>query len=270
MDPIAQTAYYCCGARAADARSITPVCGDHLAERFMDADAQAIYARFAGFKGPNASNAARHHLIDGLLRKRLRLAPDLTVLLLGAGFDTRAFRLSGGHWIEFDQPSIIERKEAQLPQAQAPNPLQRVAIDFAHDTVAARLAPWAGTPSVTVVMEGVSMYLTPAQWRETTQALHRVLPGHSLVCDLMDATFARRFSQPLFKVIRELGGEPTPAPDDPGAFVSALGYRLHSAESIVGHAVAQGGVRLPRWLLNTLLRPLRDGYRLFEFDSAAA
>ena len=46
MDPIAKTAWYCCGARAQDARSARPVCGDTLAERFMDADAQALFERF--------------------------------------------------------------------------------------------------------------------------------------------------------------------------------------------------------------------------------
>src|SRR5512132_36733 len=111
MDPIAKTAYYCCGVRAEDARSARPICGDHLAERFMDAEARAVFERFRSFRGPNASNAARHRAIDDILRERLRGQPDLPVVLLGAGFDTRAFRLAGGRWFELDQPALIERKE---------------------------------------------------------------------------------------------------------------------------------------------------------------
>src|SRR2546421_12623046 len=107
MDPIAKTAWYCCGARAADARSERPVCGDHLAERFMDGEGQSVFQRFSGrkFQAPNVSNATRHRIIDDLLRERLRAQPDLPVVLLGAGFDTRAFRLTGGRRLRLRPPA---------------------------------------------------------------------------------------------------------------------------------------------------------------------
>jgi methyltransferase (TIGR00027 family) len=267
MDPIAKTAYYCCGARAADARGEHPICGDQLAERFMDEEAQAVFARFAHMKEPNVSNAARHRIIDDLLRERLRTQPDLPVVVLGAGFDTRAFRLPGGRWLELDQPAVIARKESKLPAAQSPHPLQRVAIDFATETLADKLAPWAGTPQAVVVMEGVSMYLTPQQLRTTTETLRRLLPGHTLICDLRDATFEKRYSQKMQQLIRDLGGEFSPAYKDPAAVVQSLGYRLVSAHSIVGAAADHGALKAPRWLLNTLLRSLRDGYRICEFEA---
>lgn len=267
MDPIAKTAYYCCGARALDARSARPVCGDQLAERFMDDEAKAVFQRFARFKGPNTSNAARHRIVDDLLRERLQAQPDLPVVLLGAGFDTRAFRLQGGRWIEFDQPSLIALKEQKLPAAQAPNPLQRVAIDFAKDSLADKLAPWAGTRSAVVVMEGVSMYLRPEQLRNTAQTLQRLLPGHRLLCDLMSRRFERRYSGGLRREIQQLGGDFAPAQDDPAAFVESLGYRRVAEHSIAGRAVEHGSVPIPRWLFNSLLRSLRDGYKVFAFDA---
>lgn len=267
MDPIAKTAWYCCGVRAQDALSAKPVCGDTLAERFMDADARALFDRFPGLREANVSNAMRHRLIDDLLREQLRQRPEQRVLVLGAGFDTRAFRLTGGQWLEADQPAVIAFKEQKLPAAQAPNPLQRIPIDFATESLADKLAAWAGERDVVVVMEGVSMYLHPAQWQQTTQALHQVLPGHRLVCDLLDATFLRRYSRKLRQAIREIGGEFAPALDDPAAMVASLGYRQRSVQSIVGSAVDAGALRIPRWLLNTLLRSLRDGYRLHTFDA---
>ncbi|MFL6665394.1 MAG: class I SAM-dependent methyltransferase [Rhizobacter sp.] len=270
MDPIAKTAWYCCGARAADARSERPVCGDHLADRFMEGEAQAVFQRFAGrkFQAPNVSNATRHRIIDDLLRERLRAQPDLPVVLLGAGFDTRAFRLTGGRWLELDQPAVIALKEEKLPAAQAPNPLQRIAIDFARDSLADKLAPWAGTPGAVVVMEGVSMYLEPDALRATASTLQRLLPGHTLVCDMIDSTFVRRYSGPLRQAIRELGGEFAAPQDDPAGLVASLGYRKAGEWSVVGRSVELGALQMPRWLLNTLMRSLRDGYRVYRFEAA--
>lgn len=267
MDPIARTAWYCCGARAQDARGPRPVCGDTLAERFMDAKAQAEFERFAGLKEANVSNAMRHRIIDDALRDRLRQRADQRVLLLGAGFDTRAFRLLGGRWLELDQPAVISFKEQKLPAAQAPNPLTRIPIDFATERLADKLAPWAGERDVVVVMEGVSMYLRPEQWRQTARTLRHLLPNHLLLCDLMDAIFIRRYSRKLRQAIRELGGEFAPARDDPAAMVAALGYRQRAMWSIVGTAVEAGALRVPRWLLNSLLHTLRDGYRVYAFDA---
>ena len=69
MDPIAKTAYYCCGVRMLDAQSADPICGDHLAERFMDAAARDLFRPFECFRAPNRSNAARHRIIDDLLKR---------------------------------------------------------------------------------------------------------------------------------------------------------------------------------------------------------
>ena len=106
----------------------------------MNPEAREIAARFQSFRGPNASNVTRHRLIDDWLRERLKATPDLRIVLLGAGFDTRAFRLMGGRWLELDQAAIVAAKEAELPAHDAPNSLQRVAIDFASEALADKVA----------------------------------------------------------------------------------------------------------------------------------
>jgi methyltransferase (TIGR00027 family) len=267
MDPIAKTAYYCCGVRAADARSANPICGDHLAERFMDAEGRAVFEPFARLGPPNAAGAARHRIIDDLLRDRLHAQHDRLVVTLGAGFDTRPYRLHDGRWVELDTAPTLALKEQKLPVAESPNPLQRVPIDFARDTLSDRLAQWSGTRDAIVVMEGVSMYLDDAAWRSTSAALHERLPGHTLICDLMNAQFERLYGQRLRREIRKLGGDFTPSLEDPVSWVVSLGYRPVSAQSISGRAVDHGSVRVPRFLLNTLFRSLRDGYRVHVFDA---
>jgi methyltransferase (TIGR00027 family) len=268
MNPIARTAYYCCGVRMKDARSADPLCGDDLAHHFMDAEAQELFRQFECFRGPNASNVARHRIIDDLLRKYLQINPRLRVLLLGAGFDTRAFRLAGGQWLELDQPALISFKESRLPSAGAPNSLQRVGIDFARESLAGKLAHWQGDESVVVVMEGVSMYLGPEQLQATLDTLGEVFPRHLLVCDLMTPAFSRRYSSGLRRRIRELGGDFAQLLDDPAQFVTASGYRQLGRFSIARRAVEHGTLPIPRWIFNTLLRSLRDGYQIHVFESA--
>ncbi|HLY58472.1 MAG TPA: SAM-dependent methyltransferase [Stellaceae bacterium] len=269
MDPIAKTAWYCCGIRAADAVRPRPICGDHLAARFMAGEGEAVFRRFARFRGPNASNVARHRMIDDWLRERLQTAPDLRIVLLGAGFDTRAFRLAGGRWLELDQPALMAFKETRLPIAEAPNPLDRVAIDFARGSLADTLAPWAGDAPAAVVLEGVSMYLEPAALQATLDALKRSFPRHWLVCDLMTAAFARSWSAGLRREIAALGGQFAAMSDDPAAAVTASGYRELAHISIVDRARELGALRIPRSVLATVLRSLRDGYRLHVFEAPA-
>lgn len=248
-------------------RKARPICGDPFAERFMDAEARAIFKRFKKFRGPNASNAARHRIIDDWLRLRLSDQPKLRIVLLGAGFDTRAFRLSGGEWLEIERPEIVSRKEDLLPAHQAPNSLQRIAMEFERERLADKLAAWSDSSAVVVVLEGVSMYLAPAVLRETLGTLVRLLPGHTLICDLMTQRFARRYGVRLVRRIEELGGTFAQLLDDPAEFIADLGYRLVSRESIPRRAVSHGSVLVPLWLLNTLFRSLRDGYQVYVFEA---
>jgi methyltransferase (TIGR00027 family) len=268
LDPIAKTAYYCCGVRAADAERPNPICGDHLARRFMNDEARAIFAGFGNMKNPNGSNVTRHRIIDDWLRERLHARPDLRVVLLGAGLDTRAFRLPGGRWLELDQPELIAFKEAELPSEQAPNALSRVAIDFAVDSLADKLALWAKESPVVVVMEGVISYLPDAEIRRTLAILRRIFPGHILICYLMTARFMRRSSAKVRGLIEKLGARFAEPLEDPIRPIVETGYRQLAQVSIIDRARELGAVAVPAWLLNTLLRSLRDGYRACIFEAA--
>jgi O-methyltransferase involved in polyketide biosynthesis len=103
------------------------------------------------------------------------------MVVIGAGFDTRAFRLDGGRWLEVDEPAIISHKDAILPAASAKNPLERVAIEFATESLLARLAPYRDTQRTHMIVEGVFMYLTHPQRRELLGALRELFPGLALI-----------------------------------------------------------------------------------------
>jgi len=246
------------------------VCGDHLAERFMDEEARALFRRFEGFAAPNASNAARHRIVDDLVRERLAADPELPVVLLGAGFDTRAFRLEGGRWLEVDQPALIDLKNRILPADGAPNPLLRIPVEFGRDDVHGKLAAWCeGASPGVVVMEGVSMYLSPQQLGYTLAVLHRLLPRHTLICDLMTKDFARATVSPC---AASSGSWAAISPPRCWTIRRTSWRREATARRrllLAGRAVQHGSVKITRWLFNTLLRRLRDGYRLHVFEAGA-
>ena len=51
----------------------------------------------------------------------------------------------------------------------------------------------------------------------------------------------------------------------PQQVVEAAGFRPLARVSIAGRAQELGTVRIWRWLLNTVLRELRDGYAVWTF-----
>jgi methyltransferase (TIGR00027 family) len=267
--PVSKTAYYCCGVRALDAAASHPVCSDQYAERFMTSEAWSLFEPFRGFRAPNASNIARHRLIDDLLRARLALQPEAAVVIIGAGFDARAFRLPGGRWVELDEPALITLKEAQLPAREAPNPLTRVAIRFEREPLEAALAPFRDLLDPVIVLEGVLPYLSAVEVRGLLHAIRNTFKNPTLVCDLTTPAFARRYAGKIGKRFRELGAPYGRLEVDPLELIQAAGFRLTTCQSAVGQAAALGMLRIPRWLLATVLRSLRDGYTVASFAPAA-
>jgi methyltransferase (TIGR00027 family) len=269
LPPVASTAFYCCALRATDSATAHPVCGDTFAARFLDDDTLRRIGPLLRFSRPAASNVARHRLIDDLLRSALGDDPSRRIILLGAGFDTRAYRLTGGRWWEVEDPTLLAFKESRLPADAAPNPLTRIPVSFQTEAVATHLSPLAGDDPAVVVLEGVSMYLPDPTLLDLAATVRKYLPCAALVCDLMSPSFARTAGTMLSRELRQLGAPFADRRKHPRGTIEDAGYRVREAHSIVGRAREAGTVRIPAWLLNTLLRGLRDGYAVWVFEPAA-
>lgn len=267
MKPVSRTAFYTAGVRMLDAAGPRPVCGDTYARVFMDDEALNLFERFKSFHYPNISNVYRHRIIDDLVRDRLRTGPNLRVVLIGAGFDSRAYRLDGGRWFEVDEPQLIAYKNERLPVEQCGNPLARIAIDFAGESLDAKLEPLRTGEPTLIIVEGVFMYLEQAAICQLHRTLHALFPNHSLICDLMTRTFFDRYSQKIHEAINGIGASFRVSLDAPERLFEDGGYRISHRQSIVATGVDDGGIRIPRFLLNTFLKSLRDGYTVFVFES---
>ncbi len=266
MKPISNTAFYCCGVRMQDAASAAPVCGDNLAMDFLDERGFRIFEPFRSETFPNAQCVARHRIIDDLLRARLAADPKLCVVIIGAGFDSRAYRLDGGIWIEIDEPRIFEYKNARLPASKSKNELHRVPIDFAAESLESKLAPYVRHESVVFVIEGVFMYLTPGIIVDLISTLQRLFPKHTMICDLLSLPFFKRYVKTLHEKFQTLGATFTYTVDAPSKIFTDNGYRIAGTQSIPVAAAEFGIMRVPRFVVRFLMPAMAKGYVVTEFD----
>jgi methyltransferase (TIGR00027 family) len=264
-NPISRTAYYTLGVRAWDAAQPQPLCGDAFAASLMSPEADQVWEQFKGFPRPNASNAARHGIIDEHLREELAKHPEALVVLLGAGFDTRPFRLAGGRWIEIDEPAIITYKETNLPAASAPNRLTRVAIEFARESLADKLASIGTHQPTHVVIEGVLMYLTQAQRGELLETLRSLFPHHTIYCDLMRKSFFERYARDVHQKIVGIGATFSDMVEDPETLFTDAGYEVLASTSIPLRSARSPDVGIPPFVVRWLLGTLRRGYAIWKF-----
>jgi methyltransferase (TIGR00027 family) len=153
---------------------------DQLAERFLSQPLRSIaglllFSGFAGvvsayidFRQPGArpSVVARTRLIDDYVIAALRDGIS-QIAILGAGFDTRAYRIAGiehARIFEVDHPntSAVKRERIRHVLGALPANVSYVTLDFADDSLGDALAH-AGFDlkcRTLFIWEGVTNYLT--------------------------------------------------------------------------------------------------------------
>lgn len=243
MNTISNTAWYCCGVRMEDAAGKHPVCNDHYANRFMDKNGLKIYEPFKSETMPNISNITRCRIIDDFIRRELEKNRNIDVISIGAGFDTRPYRLNGGVWAEVDEPQIIEYKNSKLPVQESGNPLQRISINFSSESLKDKLLSMNIQHPPVIVIEGVFMYLTPEAIYSTIKTLQELYPEHILLCDLINRVFFNRFAYKIHEKLVAAGGTFTERPEKPDEIFTGNGYRKTEEIPMYKRAAELGVIR---------------------------
>lgn len=207
---------------------------------------------------------ARHRVIEEALLQALRDGQVEQLVVLGAGYDTRPWRLrealGGAPVFEVDHPATHARK-AQVMAAHPqhfdnPN-VRSLAHDFRRDELRRTLLDAGFDPSLRsfFTWEGVSMYLTRAAVKGTLQELHDLsAPGSRVAADfwfLVDEAEARATAMRMAPSLLHLLGEPITFgihPEDLGPFLQRLGFdtlRLHSSAQLERDFVTAGRRLIP-------------------------
>jgi methyltransferase (TIGR00027 family) len=118
-------------------------------------------------RGVNAL-AIRTQAIDQMLLQLIATEQVGTVLNLGAGLDTRPYRLALPphlRWMEVDLPDILTYKEQKLQDFQPVCQLDRIKLDLTDSQLRHQLFTEinAAHRSILVITEGLLAYLTEAQ-----------------------------------------------------------------------------------------------------------
>jgi methyltransferase (TIGR00027 family) len=138
-----------------------------------------------GWPGARVGIVVRTRFIDGALETALADGID-QVVILGAGFDTRAYRISGAERarvFELDEPATLEVKRERMERAVGTLPVHvsLVPMDFERDDLEARLSA-AGLrreARTIFICEGVTSYLTATGVDITFRGLSTVAAAHS-------------------------------------------------------------------------------------------
>ena len=273
MNPISNTAYYCCGVRMEDAKKNRPICNDVYAENFMDERGRQIFEPFKSEKMPNISNITRCRLIDDYLVTELTKNNQQTIITIGAGFDTRPYRLTGGNWLEIDEPQVISYKNEKLPVEECPNSLRRMSIDFAHESLTEKLEKESNGDYTVFVIEGVFMYLEPEAIETTIRSIQGLFPKHLLYCDLMTKKFFTKFAQSIHSKLVASGCTFSERPNSPEEIFIQHDYKIIERIPMFRRAAELGilwdEVKIPkvvsRLMLNVFLKDL-NGYAVHRLN----
>lgn len=220
-----------------DARLIDDPYGERFATPFL-----RFIARHAGWlrpviEGTVATVQVRTHLLDQALLSFLRQGGQ-QVLILGAGFDARAWRfaeaLRAARVFELDHPATQARKRELMPpnrdvtfvpwdfESQAVDHLPGALAALGHDPTRATFTLW----------EGVTMYLSEPAVDATVRAVAALsAPGSKLVVTYVERTALERPSLARRLVGRLVArlGEPLRfgfSPSELPAWLSARGFAL--------------------------------------------
>ncbi|WP_431923632.1 class I SAM-dependent methyltransferase [Amycolatopsis tucumanensis] len=186
--------------RALDARSANPLLGDTAAAEALER-IDYDFGKFGMNRNLALSVAARAKVFDDLLRDFLRSHPRATVLHLGAGMDSRVFRLDPGPevaWFDIDYPDVIALREQVYP---AGRPGYRTIGSSVTDTRWLAEVP-ADRPAA-IVAEGLTMYLDPDEGRAMFRAIVNHLPTGEAIFDAFSPLGIRL--QKLNPVVRRSG-----------------------------------------------------------------
>lgn len=232
-----KTALMVAAYRARASRWPRPLFVDPWAERIAGAEGEALATRLdARFPPMELWLALRVAYLDRLVGLAVDRLSIRQIVILGAGYDTRAARLprAGVRFFEVDHPATQAAKRARLA-ALAGYPVEAatyVACNFEREDPAARLAASGldDAPAL-VIWEGVVPYLTEAAVRATASALATGLhPGSLLAFDLVGKGYAAGVKMAAAEVdtrayVDQLGEPIRWGSDDVLPLLAGCGYR---------------------------------------------
>jgi methyltransferase (TIGR00027 family) len=164
---VSDTAYLIAQHRAVESARADALFADPLAARLAGDRGRIIARKFRGGAMTGWMVAVRTRIIDEYVQQAIARGVD-TVVNLGAGLDTRPYRLdlpAALTWVEVDYPDVIAFKEERLAGETPRCRLQRVSLDLAQVPARRQLLAEldARAKRLLILTEGVVVYMDVAE-----------------------------------------------------------------------------------------------------------
>jgi methyltransferase (TIGR00027 family) len=230
--PLAATARWIAAARAAETRRPDRLLEDPWASALAGPEGED----WLGARAESPALAVmiiRARFFDDFLRRVTGPGRAGQVVLLGAGLDTRGYRLSWPGQVqvfELDQPEVLDRKQHILDRAGAQPRCARcaVGVDLAGRWTAGLLEAGfdPGAPSCWLA-EGFLFYLPQDGVARLLDEVAGLAPtGSWLGFDISNtATLTHPLTRPWIDMQARLGAPWLSALDDPAAFLAERGWQ---------------------------------------------
>jgi len=248
---VSDTAFMVAGFRALETERAAPLFRDPLAAKLAGDHGRAILATVPQSFVGAWSVVIRTVIIDGFIQRAVKDGVD-TILNLGAGLDTRPYRMElpqSLRWIEVDFPDVIALKESRLADEPPRCRLDRVGLDLT-DRVARRAFLSdisAGATKMLVITEGVVPYISEADVADLADDLRQVDKVRFWITDYFSPQ-AIKFGAKLRR--RFMRNAPFRfAPKDWFSFFAAHGWKASEIRYLSEEAERLGRpIPLPLWL----------------------
>ena len=180
---------------------------DKKAEEIWDAEGFALKGKAAS-KWLAYYMGMRAAVFDRWVEEKLAEDPEAVVIHLGCGMDSRAVRVkTAGHkWYDVDFPEVMDERRRYFEETES---YRMISGD-------AREKGWLSNISESnaiIVMEGISMYLTPEELRSLMEALEAQFKQLAVLMDCY-TVFAAKMSK-YKNPINEVGVTQVYGMDDP-------------------------------------------------------
>lgn len=227
---VSDTAFWVASYRATESKRSDALFVDPLAEVLVGEYGKSIASSMRSIqKYAYWSVIIRTRVIDDYIFSYVHQGYK-TIINLGAGLDTRPYRLSLPphiHWIEIDFPEMMDFKNIKLKDHQPNFNLERIGLDLSDQTkreeIFCALNERIIGPAI-ILTEGVIPYLNEESVRGLATAINKQSNFKSWICEYYAPEMYPRFQDKKFKAM--LGESPFQFfPSNWFAFFESCGWR---------------------------------------------
>jgi methyltransferase (TIGR00027 family) len=258
IEHVSDTSFWIAAYRARETERKDALFRDPLAGVLAADRGPAIADRMGNSDAMAWTVALRTFVIDAFILEAIAGGVD-TVLNLGAGLDTRPYRLElpeSLRWIEVDFPGVISYKTLRLSGEPPKCDLERIALDLANVEERERLfgAIAARAKKVLVLTEGVVPYLSNDDVASLAASLLEQRNFKYWITDYFSKMVLA--SSRRSKMRRKLGPN-APFRFDPGdweKFFAASGWKVKEMRYLVREGLRIGRRPPSNWIMRVLYR----------------